>query len=79
MKRMRVTLEIPDWYPDNDDAKTVLDALLTAEGEFDSVASVVEVEWLPSSVCLPPVVAHQFQRGVCVWCGAPAEGDDNAR
>jgi hypothetical protein len=27
-------------------------------------------------VCVPPVVPHQFQHGVCVWCGAPAEGDD---
>jgi hypothetical protein len=48
MKRMRVTLEIPDWYPDNDDARTVLDRLLTAEGEYDSTATIVEVEWLPS-------------------------------
>jgi hypothetical protein len=58
---MRVTLEIPDWYPDNDDARTVLDALLTAEGEYDSVASVVEVEWLDD---LQPLVVDLYETAI---------------
>jgi len=72
MKQMRVTLEIPDWYPDNDDARTVLDGLLTAEGEYDSVASVVEVEWLDD---LQPLVVDLYEAAIELAV-APAEGDD---
>jgi hypothetical protein len=73
MKRMRVTLEIPDWYPDNDDARTVLDALLTAEGEYDSVASVVEVEWLDD---LQPLVVDLYETAIELAVDALG-GDDN--